>query len=323
MLVDGAIQSQVIEARVVSTNYYSGDWFEIAMASDQVAAWSAARWTPARRPLIEIDVALALGEPWTTLIVGAIDCSTIDLSRGTVSLHGRDLSARLVDSSINRVFQNQTGSEIVALLGAYHGLSPDVVPTPDLVGRLFGGVNEIVSDVYHSPNMTDWDIVVRLAAEYGYDAYVTGYVLHFKPRAPADSPSMVVPRDALMNLSFSYDHVMAGRATQRLVSWSSQFQHAFQSTADALSGQAAIPISPNLLNGQMTGLVSRAINDQWHNPLSLQATMPGETKISARSIVTIDGVEDSLNGSYRVTCVDRSFNATCGFTQRIRALRQS
>ena len=323
VLVDGAVQSNVIEARVVSTNYYSGDWFELAIASEDIGSWSTARWTPDSRPTIEIQVALAQGDPWVSLIVGTADCSTIDLTRKAISLHGRDLSARLVDSSINRVFQNQTGSEIVALLGAYHGLKPNVVPTPDLVGRLFGGVNEIIADVCYSPNRTDWDLVVRLAAEYGYDAYVTGYVLHFKPRILTRRPSVVLHREDLMNIRFSYDHVMAGRESQRFVSWSSQFQRAFQSTADALSEGAGVPISPNLVGGQMVGLVSKAINDRWHDPLSLQATMPGETTISARSVVTVDCAERSLNGDYRVICVDRSFNAASGFTQRIRASRQA
>lgn len=324
-LVDGAEVQGVLDARVVSTNYYSSDWFEVSFSLDLPQSPSINFWTTVRNPLIEIKGTLRKEDPPTSLILGHADSVSIDTRHRVVMVTGRDLSALMVDTSINRSFPNQSAGEIVTFIAAFHGLIPRVVPTADLVGRLYGGSHIISLDTYQSRSLSDWDIIVRMAMQYGYDAYVDGRSFFFHPTFDKKNGALVIGPGDCTQMRVTRDICLERRRPARLISWNQQMQQeiaeAALSGSDALSEQSLEFFEPNVNHEHLASVITRASRARSAKGLRVQLTMPGETTVSARSQLLLQGVADPIDGKYDIESVERTFNIRTGFTQHVRGVR--
>jgi len=323
--IDGTVVPGAIEARVVSTNYYSSDWFEVSFALTDAAEFNANYWLEVHRPLVDIGIATASDSTPVSLILGYADTVSIDPLRGIASLHGRDLSALFVDSSLHRTFPNPMADEIVGLLALRHGLIPKVIPTPGLVGRGFGGSTNMTGDSYYSRTNTDWDLIVRLASEYGYDAFVDGRIFHFQPSGlSAGTPFRVSPDDVIQ-LRVARNIKSEVSQSRRLISWNSQLQREVSYASSAFRGEPAgddvAVLEPNLNHERMSGMIEQLVRNTERQSQRLQLTMPGEIALTARSRIGLHRFGGLLDATYNIECVDRNLSPTTGFLQRVRATK--
>jgi hypothetical protein len=325
VLIDGTDVPGAIEARVVSTNYYSCDWFDISFALTEAQGFGASYWLEAHRPLVEVRVAMTPHATPVSLVMGYADTVSIDPLRNTASVHGRDLSALFVDSSLHRTFPNPMASEIVGLLALGHGLIPKIIPTPGLVGRGFGGSNNLTGDAYYSRTNTDWDLIVRLACEFGYDAFVEGRTFHFEPAGLTAGGPFQVSRDDVVQVRLSRDIQSETTRNLRLISWNSQLQrevsylpHAYR---DGSPGVEMGVLEPNLTPERMGTIANHLLRGTQSRSTSLQLTMPGDTALTARARIGLHGFSGSIDAVYNVECIDRNLSPTTGFLQRIRAAK--
>jgi prophage tail gpP-like protein len=126
----------LLQGNVTTSNYFSADCFSLTFAPRRNATFDLAAWAG----LSTLYVTVADGGSPTppNLITGIADSLTVDPILQTISLEGRDLSARLIDSYSQRDFVNQTASEIVEAIAADHGLAAQATATSGNVGRYFG-----------------------------------------------------------------------------------------------------------------------------------------------------------------------------------------
>jgi phage protein D len=221
VLINGDRISGAVYARVVSTNYYSSDHFRIEFAVGGTTEPGLPYWLSAADIELEIRAGFD-GTPGTTrLIQGAADAVSVDPVRRSVRVEGRDLSSRLVETSTRESFSNLSAAEIVSLLAIRHGLTPDAVPTADLVGRFFGSGHDQIMLGGYSRLLTEWDLVVYLAQYFGYDAYVEGAVLHFRPKGMEKRTVRLTSVD-VSAVRLDRDLRISGSAGALVSSWNAQ-----------------------------------------------------------------------------------------------------
>lgn len=328
VLVDGVVVSTAIDARVVSNNYFSADWYYANLAAGEDPNFNLSYWASVRRPLVEIQLSDCEQGAFESIIVGYVDSVSIDSIRSLVRIEGRDLSALLVDSSLHEAFPNYTADAIVSLLALRHGLKPRVLPTPGMVGRLFGNTQQEMGFAYHSRATTDWDLIVRLAQQSGYDAYVQGWEFYFQPIKARQKSVILIDRGSVTDLRLERDLSQPSLDQLAAMSWNSQLA---RSIHEGSSGLATGPVSasgpwvalePNLQPGGIARAMAQIVAETTQQARCVEIIMPGETEIAARSSIRLQGTGTDFDRVYDVECVDRMFSPVSGFRERIRA-RQS
>lgn len=93
----------------------------------------------------------------TRFILGMADEIDVDPMANTVTIHGRDLSAPLIDLKTTEKFQNQTASEIAQTLAQRNGLLAAVTPTSILSGTYYKQ-----DHVNLSSDRSQWDLLTYL-----------------------------------------------------------------------------------------------------------------------------------------------------------------
>ena len=93
----------------------------------------------------------------------------------------------MIDAYRQQDFVNQTASEVVSSIAQYHGLTPVVTATSGSVGRYYGDGFTRLSLGQFSRIRSDWDLVVELARENGFDVFVQGATLYFQPANPMNA----------------------------------------------------------------------------------------------------------------------------------------
>lgn len=325
VLVDGLEVSSAVDARVVSNNYYSSDWFEVSFSLSDAGAFGVEYWLTTPKPLIEISVATHTSTKPTPLIVGYGDTVSVDVLRGLVSVNGRDLSALLVDSTLHRTFPNPIAEEIVSLLALSHGLIPMVTPTAGPLGRHFAGTVSLSADAYYSRTSTDWDLIVSLAYHYGYDAFVQGRSLYFLPSGSPLAPTTLLSPGDISQIRIIKDYQRQDEKNINLISWDSQLQNNSSSVLDSSfqdPNPTFIAISePNLSEHRLHVTASNILNQIRRQSIKLFLSMPGDTVLSARTLISLTKFGVPIDSTYAIECIDRTIGSQSGYQQRIRATR--
>lgn len=329
VLIDGIVATTAIDARIVSNNYFSADWFNVSLVSSTTSQFSSGFWASVEKPLVDVQISTNETQPFKRLILGYADSISIDAIRNIIRIDGRDLSASLVDSSLHEAFPNYTADAIVSLLALRHRLNPKVSPTPGLVGRLFGGDQAEMGFSFYSRTMTDWDLIVRLAQQAGYDAYVIGRDFYFHPKNSNRDATIVLDKSTVTVLHLERNLTLENSGPFTAVSWNSQLdQPVFSAPGDALSvgadgGGTQVFLEPNLRSDNVASAIAQMIADTRQQARSLEIGMPGDTEVTARSRMRLVGTDTAFDQTYDIEYVDRMFSPTTGFRQRIRARQVS
>ena len=181
ILANGEELAGTVAAEVISNNHYAADRFSATVAAGSDQQSGVAFW--ASEPAIILDVQFSLdgGATFTSLVQGAVDNVIIDPTGGLVHLDGRDLTAALLETRTQETFSNRTASEIATLMAERHNLTPFVSTTTTPVGRYYQDQHDRITLDQFSYATTEWDLLVFLARQEGFDVFVEGLALHFEP----------------------------------------------------------------------------------------------------------------------------------------------
>jgi phage protein D len=196
VLLNGTALPGALSATVTQTNTYRCSRYTATFAP-QASGTGTAKWwleLPAfsDAQMIDVRVVNADGGQAASIIQGEIDTVELDTETFTVRIAGRDLAARLIDHRSDETtltsFKNKSAGEIVTALAAQHGLTANVVGGPSgFVGRMWQPDTSALQLSTLHAGSTDWETVVTLAKQYGYDVYVTGTTLNFAPPPSKDA----------------------------------------------------------------------------------------------------------------------------------------
>lgn len=320
VLANGAELAGVVEARVLSNSYCGADRFRVAVA---LSATDPGFWASASDVLV--DVRLGLDGAWASMIQGEVDAVQMDPVRRTLSIEGRDLGARLIEARTQESFQNRTASEIATLLAGRHGLGAAVTTTMTPVGRYYQLEHDRITLDQFARATSEWDLLVFLAREEGFELFVEGDTLHFE--APLPRPPVVFTPADCTDLRLERALTLARDIEVTVKSWNSRQQAAFSETARAARGtpgtggrrQQYCVVRPNLTPDQARRVAQSLLADLSVHERVVSLSMPGELSLTPRSVIALSGTGTAFDQSYHVAEIDRTVSVERGFVQRMRA----
>ncbi|MCW3477647.1 phage late control D family protein [Limobrevibacterium gyesilva] len=325
VLADGALVGGVIDAEVINNNHYAADRFRLTAADP--AGFAAL----AGRAELQVDVQVSLdgGFAFTSLIQGAVDTVEIDVAGGTVHLDGRDLSAALIEARTQETFANNTASEIAEQLAARHGLTPDVQRTTTPAGRYWQLEHDRIVLNQFGRATTEWDLLVTLAQFEGFDVWVSGTTLHFRP-PPAAVAAAVLRAADVTGLRLERSLTLARDIQVTVKSWNSRQQNAFvqtarRRTASRESGrvQNYVYVVPNLTPDEALKYAQARLAELTQHERVVSAEMPGDLALMPRMMLRLEGTGTAFDQDYWIDRVERQVSVAHGFTQSLRAKNAS
>ena len=249
--------------------------------------------------------------------------------RRLVFLSGRDLTARLIEARTQESFSNRTASEIATLLAGRRGLSADVTATTTPVGRYWQLQRDRITLDQFSRATTEWDLLVTLAGLEGFDVWVAGSTLHFRPRQAAALGPVLRPSD-LAGLRLERALTLARDIEVVVKSWNSRQQQAFIRTArrrrgGARSGdiQRYVYVVPNLTPDDALKLAQQRLAELTRHERVVIAEMPGELTLAPRMKIRLENTLTDFDQDYWIDEIDRTLHISRGFTQTLRARNAS
>lgn len=270
------------------------------------------------------------------MIEGAADTIDIDPLAGLVHIAGRDRSAALIEARTQETFANQTSSEIAASLAARHGLDADAQDTSTPVGRYWQLEHDRTTLNEFGRATTEWDLLATLAQHEGFDVWVTGTTLHFRPADTASilpatlRPAATIDGPAnLTSLRLTRTLTLARDIEVTVKSWNARQRTAFVQTARGYAGatgngtrsavQKYVFVVPNLTPGDALTLAQRHLAELTSHERVVHASMPGDLSLAPRQPIRLDATGTDFDQTYLIDQVERSLNVQTGFTQHLRA----
>jgi phage protein D len=338
---DTPIQGAV-RADVLSNNHYAADRFRVAIALGLDVWSSTAFWASQTDILLDVQCSIDGGATFTSLIQGLVDSVAIDILTGTLRIDGRDLTASMIENRTQETFANRTSSEIAAIFAERHKLTAVVTPTTTAVGRYYQNEHDRIVLNQFSRSMTEWDLLIFLAAQEGFDVFVSGTSLYFQPAPGTQRASYSFTPADLQDLSLERSLTLARDIVVTVKSWNSRQQNAFTQTVRASGrrsgggagtggngGSSAGPpqhyvfVRPNLTMNDALQLAQQKASELTQHERVWEATMPGDLTLDPRSTIQLMGTATDFDQTYFVDSIDRHVSVQTGFVQRVRAKNTS
>jgi phage protein D len=330
VLANGTPVAGAIEAQVFANNHYAADRFSVAVALNADPS-SAAFWSGTSDILLDVRMSLD-GIGFTSVVRGAVDLVDLDPVQGLIHAEGRDLTAALIESRTQETFANRTASEIARLFADRHNLAAEVTETRTPVGRYYQDEHDRITLGQFSRATTEWDLLVFLAQQEGFDVFVSGTTLYFQPPAGADVALTLSP-DTVLDLRLERSLTLARDIEVTVKSWNSRQQSAFTQTARShgrgqgaagLAGgrsgppQRYVIVRPNLTSDQALQLAQQKLAELTRHERVISAAMPGELTLTPRSLISLQGTGTDFDQTYYVDTIERRLHVEGGFTQHLR-----
>jgi hypothetical protein len=330
--INGNPVAGLLRASITSTNCFSADSYSLTFAMNAGGAGDIVFWSVIPEALVEVTAVTSgtYAPRYQSLITGMADSIHIDPVRGTVGIEGRDLSASMIDSYRQQDFVNQTASEIVTTIASYHGLQPIVVPTGGNIGRYYADGYTKVSLGQFSRFRSDWDLVVQLARQNGYDVFVENRSLYFQPPATSLTVPLPVSLRDVQSIRIERNLGVANAVAARVQSWNSQSMTAYRSdnagVTAAGGGQvesaATLPFlfsASNYTEQQVTDAAERYAAELSRLGTVLSLDMPWDLSFVPRSTCLLMDTGSEFDAVYRIDSIERLYSSTSGSRQLIRA----
>jgi hypothetical protein len=337
VLANGAPIEGAVEADVRSNNHYAADRFSVVVALGLDLWANAAYWASQTDILLDIQFGLDGGATYTSLIQGLIDSVSVDVLTGALRIEGRDLTASMIDNRTQETFANRTSSEIATIFADRHKMTPIVTATTTPVGRYYQNEHDRISLNQFSRSMTEWDLLIFLAGQEGFDVFVSGTSLYFQPAASLPATPYAVTPAQLQDLRLERSLTLARDIVVTVKSWNSRQQNAFTQTVRAsgrrgsgASGTSSsgppqhyVFVRPNLTMNDALKLAQQKAAELTQHERVWEATMPGDLTLDPRSVIQLIGTATDFDQTYFVDTIERHLSVEQGFIQRVRAKNTS
>jgi phage protein D len=272
------------------------------------------------------------------LIYGQVDDLDYDPVMKTMTLHGRDLTARMIDTKVSVNNLNQTSSQIAAQFAANHGLTPVITATTTKIGTVY---NQNASNL--KQERAEWDILCELATFENFDVFVTGQELHFQPKptdtgaryalvwTPPETDAHGYPIGNFTGIQFNRSMTIAKGVTVTVKSWNAKDKKTYSAsypkaatTTKAGQSGAATPLSylftkPGLTQDQCQKWAMQQYQQITQHMVKMTADLPGDDLLTCSNIVQVRGTGSAWDQDYYPDSVKRSLSVGEGYRMTVSA----
>lgn len=272
----------------------------------------------------------------TQIIVGDCDEMIIDPLSQSITLSGRDLTSRLIDTKTFKKYPNLTASNIAIELANEHGLTPVVTPTSGNVGTFYSNANSLMLK-----QTTEWDLLTFLAEQSGYVTYVIGTNLYFQPKLTVQNSTPFVLKyqapNALssspvfngMYFTITRQFTLSKDVTVKIrVPYSPLTGRAFTVSA----GKTNPTINSTHAGNQIytftyAGLTQQQAQQKANtllqnitlNELKLTARLPGDNTLTKASVIKVTGTGTRFDQTYFTNSIVRRISISEGYEMEVTA----
>lgn len=344
-------QVEYISLEVNTTTYFLADTFSaILPMSGQPSGFGVDYFS--RVPAIMVEIFFGFPgnleafstQDLTSVILGQVDQVDMDWLNKTITLSGRDLTAKFIDNKTTQKYPNLTASQIVEKLAKKEGLSSQVTPTNTPVGVFYGNDHATLTS-----QLTEWDLLTYLAKQENYIVYVEGTTVYFKPQPqPTDTPYVlqyntqnteqnypVFNADKLetnRSLTVARDVIVVVRSWNR--SAKKAFQIRVKSTPNKKTALAAKaqPIGdaqvfsyviPNLTKEQALQKAQQIIKQLTLQERKIEFELPADMILQKISVIKLTGTNTDYDQIYFTDSINRVLSVSDGFKMMVRAKNHS
>ncbi len=322
--LNGNVLSGVEDVEVTNASHFQADTYRLTLAA-QVNPPSY--WATGAFDQVSISIGLE-NQPALQLITGVVDDIDWDADASTITLTGRDLSAQLIDTKTAEKFQNQTSSQIAQTLALRHGLDSQVQPTTTKVGTYYDIDHTVLTQ-----EQTEWDLLIFLAEQEGFDVWVAGNTLYFQPSpVPTSEPYLIFRSNDPIPVSnarikLGRSETLAKDAVVVVKSFNQKGQESVFGVARAVkakgprSGKSQLYTirRPNLTKDQAQKLAESILADITRHEMTLNASLPGDNLLTTRTLVQLVGTGTAWDQLYYPDSVTRRLNKKDGYRMEVRA----
>jgi hypothetical protein len=322
-----------VEWRVENNVFYQADRFDITFAVSALPADRGIDWFAQQQ---EISVEIFAGFPadpdnydagqMQSWIYGLADGMEFDPVRRTIHLHGRDLTAKMIDAKTTAVYVNRTASDIATMLATKYSLTPKVTTTTTNAGKYY----ELVHAHLHAAR-SEWDLLTFLAQQEQFVVYMLGRELHFEPMPDLNSdPYMLQWGTAPLTFNGSSLRFERGLTLAKGIQVTVQ---SFNLRGKAIT--AKYPKAPGSNAQQFTYRFANLSPEKalqkaqalYHeiirHEVNLAASMPADNILTTRNILKVAGTGTAYDQIYYPATVRRSMSVDEGYRMEVSAKNQS
>ena len=255
---------------------------------------------------------------------------------GTVTITGRDLTAKLIDAKTANRYGNMTASQAVTQVAELFNLTPEVTRTTTPIGKF-------QNDQYASMagSVAYWDLVTDWANQEGFDCYVSGTTLYFGPaQAEMDtSPWIFYAKDDgqgrywsnCKSMTLTRNANLSKDITVTVISHSSKTGRSIKATAsragtrvpsssrnsDASTVDNYLFRRPSMTQAQAQNWANAELQAITNFEREFTVSLEGDANLHTRKKVLIQGTGMDFDCSYYIRTISRVWNRTDGFSMTI------
>jgi phage protein D len=318
-----------MNVEVVCNSHFSANTFSASFASISNSPSSDSFWSSKTNIAIRVLFSLD-GISYVNLFDGTVDTVTLNVTQGLIHIAGRDLSTQLIETRSEETFSNRTSSEIASLLAKRHGLIANVLQTTTPVGRYYQDEHDRITLGQYSRSTTEWDLLVFLALQEGFDVTVTGTTLNFRPSSDTTATAFIVTPTDCIEMTLERRLPLAQDVTVTVKSWNSRQSSAFVQTVTnsgnvgsnsggSSSSKQYVFVRPNLTADQALKFVLQKLRDLTMHERVVDLTVPGDLSLAPAGQLIVTGTGTEFDQMYSIDLVESRLSISEGFTQRIRA----
>lgn len=323
-----------LEWSVENNTYRHADTFSVSFAVSALPDNRKEDWFAKQQ---EISVEIFAGFPadpeqygtadLTSLIYGMADGVEFDPVARTIHLHGRDLTAKMIDTKITDVFLNRTASDIANLLAAKYDLTPKITPTTIKSGNSYELVN---AHLHHGKS--EWDLLAYMAQHEQFLAYMSGRELHLEPLPDQNADPYILQwqNDPFqlngMSMKFERGLTLAKGAQVTVRSFNQKSGKAIKAVypQNAASNAQQYNYRFAHLTSQMANQKAQALYAEiTQHEVNFHAELLADNNLTTRNVIRVTGTGTAYDQLYYPASVSRSMSFDGGYKMQISAKNQS
>lgn len=337
-IVNGTIEIPVVDIEIEQNNFLAPDCFRLTSPLSLLPPQADANfWSSISDAEINIQLGFQNTDKSYDLknrIYAQIDQVRIDLVKRTLSLSGRDLSARLLDTRLSINYSDRTSSYIIQDIAKRHYLGSAIAPTTIKVGTYYQ-----IENMRMLHNSSEWELVSMLAQQENFDIWMDGTTLNFQPTVTTtNDPYALTWRDDgvggysanVIDLVLDRAQTIARDVIVKVATWNHKSGIPFVATGTAhglnksLGPRSGTPTTyyftmQNLSKDQANKWAQSKAEEISKHERVIKFTVPGDNILTTRMPIRLSGTGTSFDQIYYADSITHHMSVHHGYTMDVRA----
>lgn len=321
-----------LECSVHVSAHQTADTFSAELALDDPSDLDESFWL--NEAPIEVVISATndvASDAFTELFVGQVDTAQVNFSQRTVSIKGRDLTAKMIDAKTNKQWPNRSNKDIVTEIASSHGLDVQYAGDTDKSGLKFKDDVNRLSDLD-----SEFNIVVKIAKSMGCIAFVKLRTLFIHPVDQEIGevypvyyarPGLFPARSSVKTLSCSHNKLLAKDISVSIKGWQHKQGKAITSKVEAKgaknnstgSDTAVYQFrSANPTKEQQGKLAKSRLKEITSHERTCEFDLPGDITLDPTMRIDLTGTGTDADQVYIISDITHKFSFDGGYQMSVK-----